>query len=251
MKNVSDIIWLDNVDSTNEEARRRFDICDNLSVLSALSQTSGRGQMGNVWLSETGSNLTFSIILKLDDGPMKRIQAYDQFAISEIAALALSDYLNSLDIPAMIKWPNDIYVHDKKICGILIENMIRGEWLSGSVIGIGLNVNQDAFDPSLPNPTSMCLETSRKYNIRECLEDFMHIFTEYYERYLNIKGGLNRLRTLYLAQMWHKGEPYRYRADGNEFTGIIRGISDIGRLVIETEKGELKEFAFKEIEYVI
>ena len=251
MKNVNDIIWLDSVDSTNEEARRRYQICDNLSVLSALSQTSGRGQMGNVWVSETGRNLTFSIILKLNDGPMQRIPAYDQFAICEIAALAVSDYLNSLDIPAMIKWPNDIYVNDQKICGILIENMIRGEWLSGSIIGIGLNVNQETFSPSLPNPTSMCLETSRKYDIHECLEDFMHIFTEYYERYLNIKGGLNKLRTLYLAQMWHKGEPHRYRAEGNEFTGIIRNISDIGRLVIETEKGELKEFAFKEIEYII
>ena len=73
MKNVNDIIWLDSVDSTNEEARRRYQICDNLSVLSALSQTSGRGQMGNVWVSETGRNLTFSIILKLNDGPMQRI----------------------------------------------------------------------------------------------------------------------------------------------------------------------------------
>ena len=155
MKNVNDIIWLDNVDSTNEEAKRRFHICDNLSVLSAISQTSGRGQKGNVWISETGQNLTFSIILKLSDERTRRIQAYDQFAVSEIAALAVSDYLNSLDIPAMVKWPNDIYVKDKKICGILIENMIRGEWLSGSIIGIGLNVNQDTFDPSLPNPTSM------------------------------------------------------------------------------------------------
>ena len=251
MKNVSDIIWLDSVDSTNEEAKRRFHICDNLSVLSALSQSSGRGQMGNVWLSESGTNLTFSIILKLGDGPMSRIQAYDQFAICEIAALAVSDYLNSLDIPAMIKWPNDIYVNDKKICGILIENRIRGEWLSGSIIGIGLNVNQDTFDASLPNPTSMCLETSRKYDIHECLEVFMHIFKEYHDRYLNIKGGLNRLRTLYLAQMWHKDEYHRYLAAGEEFAGIIRGISDIGRLIVETKKGELKEFAFKEIEYII
>ena len=251
MKNVNDIIWLDNVDSTNEEAKRRFHICDNLSVLSALSQSSGRGQMGNVWLSESGSNLTFSIILKLDEGPMSRIQAYDQFAVCEIAALAVSDYLNSHDIPAMIKWPNDIYVNDKKICGILIENRIRGEWLSGSIIGIGLNVNQETFDASLPNPTSMCLETSRKYDIQECLEDFMHIFKEYHDRYLNIKGGMNRLRTLYLAQMWHKDECHRYIAEGKEFEGIIRGISDIGRLIVETEKGELKEFAFKEIEYII
>lgn len=249
MKNVNDIIWLDNVDSTNEEAKRRFHICDNLSVLSAISQTSGRGQKGNVWISETGQNLTFSIILKLSDERTRRIQAYDQFAVSEIAALAVSDYLNSLDIPAMVKWPNDIYVKDKKICGILIENMIRGEWLSGSIIGIGLNVNQDTFDPSLPNPTSMYLETSGKFDPHECLEDFMHVFKGYFERYLNIKGGLSRLKTLYLGQMWHKDEPHRYIADGKEFTGIIRGISDIGRLVIETEKGELKEFAFKEVSY--
>ena len=154
MKNKYDIIWLQNVDSTNEEARRRFSECDNLSVLSAVSQTSGKGQRGNSWTSEPGANLTFSIILK--DG--YRIKAYDQFVLSEITALSVIDFLSFHGIDSSIKWPNDIYVDKKKICGILVENSLRGEFVSSSIIGIGLNINQRNFDVNLPNPTSMILE---------------------------------------------------------------------------------------------
>ena len=294
-----DIIWLESVDSTNEECRRRISDIDNLSVVAALSQSSGRGQRGNVWLSEAGQNLTFSIVLKFPinvmAGEIEPLHAYDQFVLSEIAALSVVDMLAEHDIQAKIKWPNDIYVGDRKICGMLIENSLRGEWIQHSIIGIGLNVNQRNFDVSLPNPTSMvlCSELSCSsggqvgsdsvphYELQELLEEFMHIFRGYLDRYCHIRGGYGRLRHMYLSHLWHKDEPTQfidckitpstdyasYRsfstpcnplsspdADTNNppvFSGIIRGLSDAGLLIVEMHDGTMQEFTFKEISYFI
>lgn len=210
MKSNFDIIWLDSVDSTNDEAKRRISGLDNLSVLSALSQTKGRGQGDHLWISETGSNLLFSIILKYSSpadsvqSPLLSVQAHDQIVISQITALAVVDLLAVHGIEAKIKWPNDIYVGDKKICGILIEHSVRGKWLTSSIIGIGLNINQRNFDVSLPNPTSMVLsgpESQNAYDTGELLVEFMDIFTGYIKRFCHITGGYNRLETLYKAQL--------------------------------------------------
>lgn len=250
MKNKYDIIWLDKVDSTNDEARRRINACDNLSVVTALTQTHGRGQRGNSWSSAPGMNLMFSIVLK-----DLNVRAYDQFVLSEIAALSVTDFLSLHGIKAEIKWPNDIYVRKRKICGILVENSCRGEWLSSSIIGIGLNVNQRNFDVNLPNPTSIVLETEEKdeLDLHECLEDFMHLFSRYIGRYLNITGGYMKLRKMYLSLLWRKGDWHAFRdlASDAEFVGKIAGLSDIGHLVVETQEGGLREFAFKEIGYIL
>ena len=193
------------------------------------------------------------------------LRAGDQFAVSEIAALAVVDLLASHDIQAQIKWPNDIYVADRKICGILIENSVRDGFMSSSIIGIGLNVNQTDFDPLLPNPTSMALcrpsfdqpgesEPWHPLPLEPLLEEFMDIFKGYCSRYLNITGGLTRLRRLYLSQMWRKDIEADYMdiSEARSFKGIIKGLTDIGLLIVEDiEKGELREFAFKEIGYMI
>ena len=255
MKNMNDIIWADTVDSTNSEARRLLEELDNLSVLTALSQTSGRGQRGNSWISEKGKNILLSIVLKFGERHARMIQAYDQFCISELAALSAVEFLSEYDVSAKIKWPNDIYVGDRKIGGILIENSLSGEWISASIIGIGLNINQKEFEDSLPNPTSMILETgaTKDFDIKRCILRFNEIFNRYHERYLNVSGGFQALRKLYLAQMWRKDLLSKFidNSSGATFKGTITGLSDIGHLMIENEKGELKEFAFKEITYII
>ena len=295
MAKKHDIIWLESIDSTNEECRRRISDIDNLSVVAALSQTSGRGQRGNVWLSEPGQNLTFSIVLKFPvnvmAGELEPMHAYDQFVLSEIAALSVVDMLAEHDIQAKIKWPNDIYVGDRKICGILIENSLRGEWIQHSIIGIGLNVNQRNFDVTLPNPTSMVLSDAISsatgsasvplYKLQDLLEEFMDIFRGYMDRYCHIRGGYGRLRHMYLSHLWRKDEPTQfvdrkiapsndyasYRsfntpcnplsspdADTNNppvFTGIIHGLSDAGLLIVEMHDGTMQEFSFKEISYFI
>ena len=259
MAKKHDIIWLKSVDSTNEECRRRISDMDNLSVVSAVSQTSGRGQQGNTWSSEPGENLTFSIVLKFPvnslAGDMEPMMAYDQFVLSAITSLSTVDLLAEHGIQAKIKWPNDVYVGERKICGILIENSIRGEWLSHSIIGIGLNINQRNFDVTLQNPTSMALcsyDSPSRFEPEALLEEFMTIFKEYIDRYCHIRGGYGRLRQLYHAQLWRKDTPARF-TDGhsNEFHGLIRGVSDKGCLLVETPEGIIKEFSFKEIGYVI
>ena len=142
MTKKHDIIWLESIDSTNEEARRRISALDNLSVLSAVSQTAGRGQRGNTWSAKPGENLTFSIVLKYGPGATPEIRALDQSVISEITALSVVDFLAAHGIETKIKWPNDIYAGDRKICGILIEHSVRNGLLSSSISGIGLNVNR-------------------------------------------------------------------------------------------------------------
>ena len=174
MTKKHDIIWLESVDSTNNEALRRIQSLDNLSVLATLSQTEGRGQRGNSWLSSPGENLTFSVVLKYNGQSMP---AKDQISISAITAISITDLLKEYEISAKIKWPNDIYVEENKICGILIENAIQAGWLAHSIIGIGLNINQKNFDVSIPNPTSIaiCKGQNQTLDIVECLDKFMDI----------------------------------------------------------------------------
>lgn len=198
MESKTDIIWLERVDSTNDEARRHISEIDNLSVVSALEQTKGRGQRGNRWSSQPGENLTFSLVVK-----DFRIKANEQSAISQTTALSLVDLLSRHEIKARIKWPNDIYAGDEKICGILIENSLKGSEIDWSIIGIGLNVNQTTFPEDLPNPTSMklCTGNSNPYNTREILEEFMGIFTGYYREYLNGNGALDRLEEQFVSNL--------------------------------------------------
>lgn len=255
MTKRTDIIWIERVDSTNEEAKRHISDIDNLAVLSAFEQTAGRGQRGNTWSSKAGENLMFSIVVKFGQDGIEPLQAYDQSVISQIAALSVVDLLAINDIEAKIKWPNDIYVGTEKICGILIENSLSGNDLSHSIIGIGINVNQTEFDPSLPNPTSMKKISGEEYDTYSLLEQFTAIFKDYLDRYCHIKGGYGRLRKLYLAQMWRKDELSSFvdntLVQPAGFKGTIRGLSDVGHLLVENEEGELKEFAFKEISYIL
>lgn len=248
------IIWLQNVDSTNNEALRRIDTLDNLSVISACCQTAGRGQKGNRWSSVPGENLTFSIVLKFADSPenacgeIKYIEAVNQFIINEITTLAVVNFLTAHGLEAKIKWSNDIYVGDRKICGILIENSVSGRHLSRSIIGIGINVNQREFPPELPNPTSMVREGCTPLSVESLLSEFMDCF----------KAAMTlttaRLREQYLGLMYRRGTAHQYRnlLTDETFTGTITGIDPIGRLVIlPVDSTTPLIFGFKEIAFLI
>ena len=256
MTKKHDIIWLDKIDSTNEEVLRRISCLDNLSVLSAYEQTAGRGQRGNIWSSGPNENLTFSIVLKFsDDGTgTSPLRACDQFVLNAVTSLSIREFLASHGIISDIKWPNDIYVADKKICGILIENAVKGNMLSRSIVGIGLNINQKSFDQCLPNPVSMTQCTGKSYITESLLEEFMEVFKRYCRIYLNGHTDFNDLREQYQTALWRKDIISRFIdvKSGREFTGIIRSLSEIGHIKIEDiEKGELNEFAFKDISYIL
>ena len=206
MKNKPDIIWLDETDSSNDEARRAIDSLDNLSVVAVRCQTAGRGQGTNSWLTAPGENLTFSIVLKDFD-----ILPKELVAISQITALSIVDFLSLYGIDARIKLPNDIYVGARKISGILIENSICAGKLRWSIIGIGINVNQTVFPTSLPNPTSISLEknhpTHNLHNhdldLNMLLLQFREIFTEYYSQYIFCRdeGRLQILEQLFKSKL--------------------------------------------------
>lgn len=184
MKNKADIIWLDKAESSNDEARKAIYSLDKLSVIAVRCQTKGRGQGTHIWETSPGKNLTFSIVLK-----DLEILPSEQIAISQITALSVVDYLALHGISAKIKLPNDIYVGNKKICGILIENSICSNRLVWSIIGIGINVNQAVFPASLPNPTSVLLESGQpELNLDLQLSKFHQIFSTYYFEYLSCKN---------------------------------------------------------------
>ena len=281
-----DIIWSEELDSTNDEARRRISDLDNLSVLSVERQTAGRGQRGNSWKSAPGENLTFSIILKFRKGDassdesscgsavLPQLKAVDQFVLSEISSLVLLRLLENHGIMASVKWPNDIYIGSCKVCGMLIENSILGSSVSSSIIGIGLNVNQRNFDVSLPNPTSMLLEDMKKeFDLPALLDEFMNIFVNFIDRFMDDRqDSFDELRDEYLSHLWRLNETARFidytvlpsgysdkpvvtgitDIAGKEFTGIIRGLSPIGHLLVEDlDAIALREFSFKEIGYIL
>ena len=168
------IVWYKIVGSTNIELRHRLDSACNMSVIAAESQTAGRGQGSHTWSSETGKNLTFSILLRFaEKTPLRAAEAK---RITHAATLAVVDYLASEGIEARIKWPNDVWVGDRKICGMLIENILDGDFVACSIVGIGLNLNQTEFDPALPNPVSMKCLTGRDYPLIASLERLCGIF---------------------------------------------------------------------------
>ena len=193
MKNNPDIIWLDVAESSNDEARKAIDSLDNLSVIAVRHQTKGRGQRTNSWETFPGQNLTFTIALK-----DLAIHPCEQIAISQITALSVVDFLDLHGIDAKIKLPNDIYVGSKKICGILIENSICSNKISWSIVGVGINVNQTTFPSSLPNPTSILLETATpELYLDEQLSRFHQIFSAYYSEYI-AHGSASKLAELAL-----------------------------------------------------
>lgn len=239
------IFRLESVPSTNSYVSERIQALDNLSVVTARCQSEGRGQRGNRWVSEPGENLTFSVLLKFPQG---RLEARRQMRLTALATVALRESLREdYGIPAVIKWPNDIYVRDRKICGMLIENGLTGHWITHSILGIGLNVNQTAWDPSLLNPTSMRRVSGESYDLDDVLKHFLDRLQE-------------RLPDLTEESLWQDYATGLYRSGerhpwsdvfGRTFYGTIKGVRKDGRLEILCDDGLLRRFAFKEVQYVL
>ena len=256
MKKTNDIRWYEELDSTNNEALRKIDSLDNLSVVAAVYQTAGRGQRGNVWKSGKGKNLTFSVILKFQlpdmetgsaSGLFRPLPAAEQFAISEAVTLALCSFLGKYGIDARIKWPNDIYVGNGKISGMLVENSLSGSYVRASVAGIGLNVNQSSFPADLPNPVSMTGITGLEYDISRMLEDYRYEQMMYRIGEETLFADISGREAFLPANSVMSGQE-----GGNPlFKGRILGISGTGLLRILLPDGCVREAGFKEIAFVI
>lgn len=169
------IKWYDITDSTNRELRRHIDTFDNLSFVAAESQVAGRGQGDHVWCSEPGANLTFSMLLRF--GP-EELRARDEQLINALVTPVMLDFLASEGVEAWVKAPNDIWVKDKKIAGILVENILDGPYVRESIVGIGFNLNQTEWPAELPNPVSLTQLTGRTYSPEQVLRTLAGMFEE-------------------------------------------------------------------------
>lgn len=241
----NEIFWIDEVSSTNEYvANLKGDDAEHGVVVAARNQTQGRGQRGNSWESESGKNLLFSVLLK-----PSFLEVQYQFLISKISAIAVVDLLSEVIPNVTIKWPNDIYVNGNKIAGILIENSFSTSILETTIVGTGLNVNQVHFHEDLPNPTSLVLEAGIEFCIRDLLEKYCAHF-EF--RYQQLKAGdIKQISDEYFANLYRSAGFNNYSSNGEVFSARIVGVKDTGMLVLKTNKGELKEFAFKEVSFVV
>lgn len=215
-------------------------------VVVARHQTAGRGQRGKRWSSTAGENLMFSVVLDTSF-----VRAAAQFAVLQTVALALVDVLADYGLDARVKWPNDIYIGDRKVVGVLIDHSIGTDgMLRRSGAGIGINVNQREFDPSLPNPTSMTLETGAVYDLRDVLERFYGRLMERFEA-LRRSGGEESLQREYHGRLYRLGTEARFALpDGTTFRGTIRGVELSGGLSMDTPDGP-RRFLFHEISFVI
>lgn len=237
------IHYLEHTTSTNDEARNpRY---QHMDAIWAEHQTLGRGQRGHSWHSTKGENLTFSVVLTPTFLPIT-----EQFLLSEIVALALVDTLKEYDIECRIKWTNDIYAGDNKIVGILIEHSLSGEALTRTIVGIGLNINQLVFPADLPNPTSMARERGIKFDRREVLESIMRNLNSLYSELEN--GGKESIEQRYISTMYHLNQRHTYAYPSGEcFDAIIRGVRHSGELCLEHNDGQIREYAFKEVEFIL
>lgn len=236
------ILWLKETDSTNNHLRRLLDKeqLPEGSLVVTDFQTAGKGQVGNSWESEAGMNLMFSLLLYPDFIPANR-----QFLISQIASLSVKETLDAYTDFIQVKWPNDIYWKDRKICGMLIENDLSGQLLYCSIIGIGLNLNQSLFRSNAPNPISLTQITGKKYDREEVLNRFLRIFFQYYCLLLQEKE--EEVRTAYMQALYHGEGYHRYRDGQGQFEARIQAIESTGHLILQLRDGEQRRYAFKEV----
>ena len=230
------IVHINETDSTNRWLKENG---EGEMVVMAAYQTAGKGCGTNSWESERGKNLTFSMLIHPEDIPANR-----QFHITEAVSVALCETLEAYIYNKVeIKWPNDIYVEDKKICGVLIENRLQGAEIKDSIIGIGLNVNQRVFKSDAPNPVSLYQLSDLETDLDELLIRFL---TEFDSAYQCVTTPI-----AYRQRLYRKGKDALYRDQTGTFTAKLMNVSSDGRLLLVDQDGSERRYAFKEVEYII
>ena len=241
-------IHLPKTESTNKYAREGVAWQGVATLITADYQTSGRGQRGNSWESEAGKNLLFTLVL-----PTHSIKASEQFALCELISVAICEVLAQYTADICIKWPNDIYYKDYKLCGILIEHDLEGAHLSRSLIGVGLNVNQAEFVSDAPNPISLSLILGHEVEREALLETIITRILVLYEQFITPEGIASRdmLHERYLNLLYRRGLPAEYRDVQGTFTATLHTVEPDGLLCLEDTQGCVRSYLFKEVGYII
>ena len=230
------IVHIDETDSTNRWLK---DHGEGTMVVATDYQSAGKGCGSNSWESERGKNLTFSMLIHLDG-----IAAREQFRITEVVSVALWRTLQPYIYNKVeIKWPNDIYVGDRKLCGILIENRLQGNVIVDCIIGIGLNVNQRTFLSDAPNPVSMYQLTGQELDRDELLMAFIENLDQEWQNKTN--------GSEYRELLYRKGKDGLYEDKTGRFVARLADVLPDGRLLLVDEAGKERTYAFKEVSFII
>ncbi len=236
------IIQIECVDSTNNYVANLLSQgkIEHGTVILADEQTNGRGQRGASWDSKAGENLIFSMFI---DTAILSVK--DQFVLTQIISVAVANLISKFGIEADVKWPNDIYINGKKIGGILIENQIKGANLNGSIIGIGLNINQVEFQNL--NATSLKLEKREFIPIQSVVFSLINEINNGWEMLKN--NQFDWINEFYLNKLWRLNVEASYIDKSGEFIGIIKGVNQNGLLIMQKDceliQYDLKEISFK------
>ena len=238
------IIWLQKTDSTNKFVKTLIinNAIKNGTIIAAKEQTNGKGQQNNIWLTQPKLNLTFSLYIEI------KIKAIYQFYISKIIALSIYEFASKEAENTTIKWPNDIYIGNSKVAGILIENTIQGENITKSIIGVGININQSTFDKSLPNPISLKNITGKTYDLNNSLIEISNIIN----KNLKVLNNFRITDNLYNNLLYKLNTKSKFKDiyNSNIFEGEIIGTEQDGRIKIKTQN-LIKRFGFHEIKYIL
>ena len=240
------IIELEETASTNTYLRGMTD-APHATVIAARRQSAGRGQRGNTWESEPDANLTFSILVRPVGIPPVR-----QMAISRAVSLSIVRWLDRYlpdGMEASIKWPNDIYVGDRKICGILIEHVLTAGRIERTIIGVGININQKAFYSDAPNPVSLTQLTGLTYPLDSMLREVTADIISLVEAEDRACGDLTA--TDYMSRLWRRNGFHPYRDAAGDFTARIADVAPDGTLTLLRPDNTLSRYAFKEVTAIL
>lgn len=236
-----EVIEYEVLDSTNTRAERMtLDELQDKQVILTWRQTQGRGQAANKWECAPFKNIAMTIVFR-----PRHLEAGKQFAVSMAIALGCLDFVNRRVKGGTVKWPNDIYVGDRKIAGILIEHRVAAGCVQSSLCGIGLNVNQSEFLSDAPNPVSLLQLTGRELSLEGALEELLECIGQRYA-YLNDYASLERD---FLKNMYRSEGVFDWEDADGPFRASIKGIDEYGQLLLEDTVGHVRLYAFKEVKY--
>ena len=246
------LLVLMETDSTNRHLtqlcdEQGTDIPEFMTVI-AERQTAGKGQRGNSWESEDCKNITFSFVLY-----PTFIEARQQFILSQIISLSIKEELDEWAEGISIKWPNDIYWNEKKICGILIENDLLGHHIGRSITGIGVNINQEVFRSDAPNPVSLKQITGEDHDRYLILANIMKRIKEYYTLLRTDCSGktADLINTRYAHSLFRRNGFHRYADANGEFLACLLRVEPDGRFILEDQEGKERGYLFKEVQYIL
>ncbi len=215
-----------------------------MTLVIADEQTHGRGQAGNSWEAEKGKNIIFSLLCHPNF-----VQPSRQFLLSQCIALSIQQTLSEYTDGVTVKWPNDIYVNDKKISGTLIECDLMGKCISNCIIGTGININQTVFNSDAPNPTSLKMITGYDIEREEVLSKVIEHFLNLYEMIRD--GKEEQIHTLYMNNLYRREGFHLYSDVRGEFLAEIADIEPTGHLRLRFENGTIVRYEFKEVKAII